>query len=773
MSEINAKSPFAILDQPTRPDDAGRPGPYTRSPALSPRVLPEGEPVTLTIDGKSVTTAPGTVLIEAAKQVGIEIPSYCYYPGLSLQGACRMCVVSIEKMGKLQTACTTVVSNGMVVHTETEEVKNARKAMLEFLLTNHPLDCPVCDKGGECELQDAVFRYGAAETRFLETKQHEEEKKFSSLVYYDRPRCILCYRCVRVCDEGMDVNAYGIGFRGGSSVIIPNRGEQLECEECGMCIDICPVGALTSGTYRYKTRPWEMNHVGTICNHCGDGCKTTLAIRNNRILRANNRDHSGFNGEFLCAKGRFGWDFVNSEQRLTAPRIRRDGNLETGTWEEALSLAAERLKNILASSGADSVAVLGSNHTTNEENYLLQRFARTVLGTNNLDHHRTGDFSSLVGALTEASATDRYATMQDIFEASSLLLVGSDPTHEHPLLAYQLRQAVRKHDARLHVINRAEIKLRRQALLYVKVDDEAAAVRALATGQSSSTDLDALHEKLGKESDTVIIFGDSIRGEAVGQLVRWGLALPGRTRFVALGDYANSRGAADMGALPATLPGYAPVADSAARGRYESVWGEKISEKPGKNARAIFEGIESGEIKALLVFGSNPVRSFGIKPETLRKLSFLLVADLFPTETAESAHVVLPAASFAEKAGTVTNTCGQVQSLKKTMRLPGTRSDLEIILALAAQFGAKWPYRSPEDVLREIIARVPGYSIPLPALLVGGAVSTRPEGHPPALDRPDLVFSSCDSLFTSGSLSRYSWALNSVDEAKKPHGTIF
>jgi NADH-quinone oxidoreductase subunit G len=773
MSEANSKSLFAILDQPTRPDDAGRPGPYPRSPALAPRVNPQGEAVTLTIDGKSVTTAPGTVLIEAAKQAGIEIPSYCYYPGLSLQGACRMCVVSIEKMGKLQTACTTIVSNGMVVHTDTDEVKNARKAMLEFILTNHPLDCPVCDKGGECELQDAVFRYGAAETRFLETKKHEEEKEFSSLVYYDRPRCILCYRCIRVCDEGMDVNAYGIGFRGVHSVIIPNRGEHLECEECGMCIDICPVGALTSGTYRYKTRPWEMTHVGTICNHCGDGCKTTLAIRNNEILRANNRDHSGLNGEFLCAKGRFGWDFVNSDQRLTAPRIKRNGQLEASSWEEALSAATRRLKEIIAKSGADSVAVLGSNHTANEEDYLLQRFARTVLGTNNVDHHRTGDFSSLVGALTAAKATDRYATMQDIFEASSILLLGSDPTHEHPWVAYQIRQAVRRNDAHLYIVNRAELKLRRQASGYVKVEDEAAAARALAGPETASPELSALREKVGQEKDTVVIFGDALRGEQVAELVRWGLTLPGKTRFVALGDYANSRGAADMGVLPDTLPGYAPVADESARAKFESAWGTKIPAKPGKNARDIFAGIESGEIKALLVFGSNPVRSFGVKPETLRKLEFLFVADLFPTETAELADVVLPAASFAEKSGTITNTCGQVQALKRTMRKAGTRSDFEILMALAAAFGANWPYRSSEDVLKEIIAQVRGYAVPLPALLVGGAVATTPQGNPAPLERPDLVFSARDSLFTSGSISRYSWALNSVDEAKKPHGTIF
>ena len=739
--------------------------------------------VTLTIDSKAVTVPPGTLLIEAAKQVGIEVPSFCYYPGLTLQGACRLCLVAIEKMPKLQTACTTVVSNGMVVHTDTPDVVNGRKAMLEFVLTNHPLDCPVCDKGGECELQDAVFRYGAAESRFLESKLHEEEKKFSSLVFYDRPRCILCYRCIRVCDEGMDVNAYGIGFRGAHSEIIPNRGDHLECEECGACIDICPVGALTSGTYRYKTRPWEVTYTGTICGHCGDGCKTTLSVRNNEIIRANNRDHSGINGEFLCVKGRFGLDFVNSEQRLTAPLVRANGKQEDSTWEQALSQTAERLKAILAQHGPQSVAVIGSNRTTNEENYLLGRFARTVLGTNNLDHHRTADFSSLVRALTEAGAPDRYASIEDVFRASSILLIGNDPTHQHPLLAYQIRQAVRQHGARLYVINSLEIKLRRQASLYLKVKagGESEAVCVLAGSASCSPDLcaggenelNAFREKLKQESDTVVIFGDEIQGDGIVELVRWGLSLQGLTRFAALGDYVNSRGAADMGLLPNTLPGYSAVADKGARQVYESAWGGSLPSAGGRDIRGIIEGVRSGEIRALLVFGSNPVKTFDLGKGELGKLQFLFVSELFPTETALVADVVVPATSFAEKTGTVTNTFGEVQAIKKTMRKAGTRSDLEILLALARLFGEKWPYQSADDVLREIIALVPGYTIPPPSLLIGRAVGTQPRGLAPALERPDLVFSSRDSLFTSGSLGRYSWALNSVDEAKKPYGHAF
>src|SRR5580704_11629508 len=301
------------------------------------------DPIHLTINGRAVTAAPGTLVINAARQVGIEVPSFCYYDGLSQPAACRMCLVEVEKTPKLQVSCTLPVAEGMVVHTDSPIVHEARKGTLEFLLTNHPLDCPVCDKGGECELQDMTFRYGMGESRFVEQKQHTEEEQWSPVVFYDKPRCILCYRCVRICDEGMGVKALGVGNRGSVSVIEPNHFDHLECDECGMCIDICPVGALTSGTYRYKTRPWEMHHVGTICTHCADGCKTTLGVRNNEIIRGNNRDRSGINGEFLCIKGRYAADFVNSPERLQSPLMRKNGRLEPVSWSEALAAAASDL----------------------------------------------------------------------------------------------------------------------------------------------------------------------------------------------------------------------------------------------------------------------------------------------------------------------------------------------------------------------------------------------------------------------------------------------
>src|ERR1700733_5990521 len=412
--------------------------------------MAEQKQVTFTLNGQQVVTPAGTLVIEAAKKQSVEVPSFCYYPGVtpSSVAACRMCLVEVEKMPKLQTACTLVATEGMVVRSDTEQVHKARKDMIEFLLSNHPLDCPVCDKGGEGELQDMTFRYGMGESRFLEQKQHTDEEQWSPVVFYDKPRCILCYRCVRICDEGMGVKALGVGNRGSVSVIEPNRFDHLECDECGMCIDICPVGALTSGTYRYKTRPWEMKHVGTICTHCADGCKTTLGVRNNEIIRGNNRDRSGINGEFLCIKGRYAADFVNSPERLQSPMIRRHGALEPVSWSEALAAAAYKLNEVKARNG--EFAVIGSNHTSNEENYYLQKFARKALLTNNIDHHRTGDVVTLIDALS--GATGKLGTVADLYERKAALVLGADLALEHPLLSFQIRANYRHHEAHVYAI---------------------------------------------------------------------------------------------------------------------------------------------------------------------------------------------------------------------------------------------------------------------------------------------------------------------------------
>ena len=755
--------------------------------------------VTFTVDGKKLTAPAGTLLIEACRKAGIEIPAFCYYPGLSLQAACRMCLVRMAKVPKLQTACTTAVAEGQEFITDSPEITQARKAMTELLLGNHPLDCPVCDAGGECELQDMTFAYGAGESLFAEAKNHRDEQQWSPAVFYDRPRCILCYRCVRVCGEGMDVWALGVDNRGVRSVISPNDGNQLDCEQCGMCIDICPVGALTSGTYRYKTRPWEMNHVSTVCTHCADGCKVTLGLRqvegSAEIIRADNRDKSGINNDFLCAKGRFAFDFTASPDRITTPLVRNaSGKLEPATWEEALRVAATRLKEIRDTRGGSVIGVIGSNRTTNEENYLLQKFARTVLNTNNIDHERTTDFPAFARAL--AGTTGKTAGLRDIAFAPAILVIGGDPTNEHPMLAWALRTDARLSTARIYVANDKHIKLERQAK---------ASLLLPAGGYNTLPDIlekgesDFAKAVIGEES-LVVIFGEEFRGADVEALVAWGLKRPD-VRFAYLGDHSNSRGAADMGLLPELLPGYVSVA---APGAFEEYAG--LPQSPGMPLPQMLDAAASGSLAALLLVGANPIAKLGLDPGALKN-TFIVAQELFLTETAALAGVVFPAAGLYEKSGTVTNTFGDVQIVRKAADLPGVKSDFEILVRLAAEMGAPvkslvhfgktavhgdlgqsrgaqsgeadrqavWlaanglePRLSPFDpfaVFDEITRLVPGYALDRLNLLSGNDVRTEigasPKSSPSA---PGHIAPAHDGLFTSGTLGRYSKSIKEIGE---------
>ncbi|MBV9759439.1 MAG: NADH-quinone oxidoreductase subunit NuoG [Acidobacteriaceae bacterium] len=684
--------------------------------------------VNFTIDGRAVQAPKGTLLINAAKQAGIQIPAFCYYDGLSLQAACRMCLVEVEKTPKLQVGCTLPVAEGMVVHTDSPQVRKARKGTLEFLLTNHPLDCPVCDKGGECELQDMVFRYGAGQSRFIEPKIHVDEKQWSPIVFYDAPRCILCYRCVRICGEGLGVGALGIGNRGAAAEIVPNRGDHLECDECGACIDICPVGALTSGTYRYKTRPWEMEHVGTICTHCSNGCKTTLGVRNGDIMRANNRDRSGVNGEFLCVKGRYAFDFNEHPERLTSPLIRSGGELKPISWAVAIATVAKKFSEIRR---VGKFGVIGSNHTSNEENFLLQSFARQVLRTANIDHHRTGDVAALIDALHGRTAA--LATTADLFTAKAALVIASDLAQEQPFVAFQLRNNARLNRGHVYAVTPGP----------VREDNYATTTRAEPGHEFEA--LETLREKLAAESELVILFGAAIKGDGIRRLVQFGDSLGAPVKYVCLVDYSNSRGASDMGLLPGLLPGYRSV-------REEGL-------EPGLNYDQI---LAARDLDALWVVGANP-----LSRNTLTSAgAFIVVQDLFLTETARRAHVVLPAASAYEKNGTVTNVCGDVQKLSRGPKTMGAKTDLEIVSLLAREMNEDSGARTPEQVFEIIRRTVPGYNVPVSVIETGGAAATAPVNgrviHEPA---PELIRSAGNTLFTSGTLGRYSNMLNRVMES--------
>jgi NADH-quinone oxidoreductase subunit G len=591
--------------------------------------------------------------------------------------------------------------------------------------------------------------------------------------------------------------ALGVQNRGVNSVIAPNGGDHLDCEQFGMCIDICPVGALTSGSYRYKTRPWEMNHVATVCTHCADGCKVTLGVRQakdgSEILRASNRDKSGINGDFLCAKGRFGFDFVESPTRLTKPLVRNaQGQLEPATWEHALRLAARKLKEVRNSNGGAAIGVIGSNRTTNEENYLLQKFARTVLHTNNIDHERTADYVAFARAL--AGHNSKTASLRETATATAILLIGGNPTEEHPLLAWNLRANVRLNHARLYIANTKTIKLERMArsALLLPENGYVALVEYLEKSNS------AFSKAVLAEESLLVIFGPEYSGAQVAELVAWGLKR-GNVRFAYLGGYANSRGAADMGLLPDLLPGYVPVTASGAFAEYPN-----LPTTPGKTMAEIFHAAGKGELGTLLVVGADPVAKLGVKPEALKK-TFVIIADIFLTETAALADVVLPAASLYEKSGTVTNTFGDVQLVRKAADRAGVKPEFEILVRLSGAMGvdvkklvpfgtgsvtadlgqsrgaqsgeadrhAVWlaannlePKLSPFDplaVLDEIVRLVPGYAVDRMNLMSGNDVSTEPGLSPVAALAGRGEFTPAhDGLFTSGTLSQHSTALQEL-----------
>jgi NADH-quinone oxidoreductase subunit G len=559
-----------------------------------------------------------------------------------------------------------------------------------------------------------------------------------------------------------------------------------------------------------------MKHVGTVCTHCGDGCKTTLGVRRADtgmdIVRGDNRDKSGINGDFLCIKGRYAFDFANNSERISTPLIKRDGKFVPAKWDAAFDLIASKFKDALTTWGPTSVGVIGSNRTSNEENYLLQKFARLVLGTNNIDHHRTADFPAFASALAgKANAT---ASMREVGSAPAILLVGNDPTEQHPLLAWQIRTNVRLHRAKLYVVNSSPIKLRRQAAAFAQIapGSEGSFVRFLAGNDSGADSVASAHvttdslkelrDKLKAEQGLVVIFGSELRGADVRTLIDLGLAQG--AKFVCLGDYANSRGAADMGLYPDLLPGFAPV-DSATK--FHQKWMDVIPTTAGLNLLQMADAAKEGKLKALYVVGSNPVARYNMDPFALSK-TFVVVQDMFLTETAMIADVVLPVANGYEKSGTYTNTAGDLQLLKKAGDFGGTRTDFECIVRIAQTMGydvsklvpfgnsgtradmgqtrgahsgesdqnAVWlaarnlePKMSPYDpvaMLDEIQKLVPGYDVSRLAVLAGqdehtqlvqitGATGT---GH------PELILPANDTLFTSGTLGRYSSTRNSVME---------
>ncbi|HEY0545930.1 MAG TPA: NADH-quinone oxidoreductase subunit NuoG [Pyrinomonadaceae bacterium] len=654
------------------------------------------ELIKVTINNQDFQVAKGARLIDVCREKGFNIPSFCYYSDLALQASCRMCLVRIEKMPKLQTSCTITCTDGMIVTTESEEIEKAQRAMVEFLLANHPLDCPVCDRGGECELQEMAFDWGGLEERFQEQKNAFPEKYLSPIVANDQQRCILCKRCTRVCDEWMGEDAIEAGNRGANTVI-GTYGGWLNCSQCGNCIEVCPTGTLLDATYRHQARPWELAQTVSTCTYCSDGCEMSLGSRSGTLMRIVARDRyvNGHNGEFLCIKGRFGHQFVNHEERLRTPLIRykKGGKLIPATWDEAIRFAAEGLLRVdEANDGKDAIAVVGSPRLTNESNYALLRFAREVVGTEKFTATDAFSlktfFKNLGGGL---------ATHHDIRHAKTIVLIGGEPEELQPLTGRQIRQAVRNGGAKLVIINSIPIRLKQTAaqFIHIRPGAEDAAVLALAGENNNelaarkmgveAKELDALRQTItDAQGDVVVMFGGELSEAAQTVVAQLPYTLAAEGRRVLLHPlplFNNSIGAHDLGLMNGALSA------------------TEMLQAAGQTVRAMY------------VAGSFLPEHFEGQTDALSKLDFLVVQEMFETATTAHADVVLPAASFAEVDGTFTNSGGLVQRVRQSIPpVHQAKPDWMITSLLAKALGLDFNFQmSASAVFKELAESVPAY----------------------------------------------------------------
>jgi NADH-quinone oxidoreductase subunit G len=721
------------------------------------------ETVKLTINGQEVSAPKGELLIEACEMNGIYLPRFCHFRGLTPQASCRMCVVRVDnpKIPKLQTACTMPVSEGMVVTTDSKEIEEVRSSMIEFLLSNHPVDCPVCDRAGECELQDQTYGFGEDRTRSqYDDKVNYLERQISPFIYNDPQRCVTCKRCTRVCEEWMDEFAITTINRG-AATLISSFGGWVECSDCGNCVDVCPTGTLLHVPYKYVARPWDLKQTPTVCNFCSDGCSMLAGTRSEKLIRTVARDGrgrtaGGINHDFLCSMGRYTIDFVHSRERVERPLVRRGEHLVPATWDEALGVVAKRLGELKATHGGRSLGVIGAGRLLNEDLYSLKRLATEVLETPNADTWHDRDEIDLAAFFRHGVPT--IATQEHLQNAETVLLIGSDPNEENPLTAFSIRWAVRQKAARLLLVNAVPSRLERQATkaLRVREGSEAAIVQALLDESKvaeaaaalgvAEADVATIRQTVLESSRVVVVFGDELRGAALEALALLEAALPAPSAEAAESarkawldqlqrqvrstnstskpsinenpyTYIVEHPTLEVGATPAqtaTKFSFLPlVRYSNSMGAWQM--GLDSAQTGGMSASAMLNSAGGG-IRALLIAGEDVLLKANgeaaIVRAQLEKLDFLVVQDMFLTETAQLADVVLPATSFAESQGTQVNNGSQVQFVRRTIPPVGqARPDWMIVNQLARQLGVDLGYQGQlKTVFKQISETVSGYA---------------------------------------------------------------
>lgn len=741
--------------------------------------------VNLTIDDKQVTAPKTATIYEAAKLNGINIPILCHDNKLKPFGACRMCLVEVEQMkGRQIPACTTPVTEGMIIRTSTPDIVKARKMVLELLLLNHPIDCPVCDKGGDCDLQNLTYEYKVNANRFTDEKFHHEIDYNNPLIERDMNRCVLCGKCARICDEIVSFGALTFIDRGIETKIGCEFEEGLNCEFCGSCISVCPVGSLLARPFKFKARFWSLTKQKSVCGYCGTGCNLTLGVKDNKVLTTLYDENQGFHKGQLCVRGRFGYQFINSEKRLTKPLVRKSGALRETTWDEALEVIAGRLK------GGNAVAALATPRLTNEELVLFKKLMLENVGSKNFDHSGGYAHAALTEGFTRSFGTSASpASILDIQKSDLLLVVKTDAYETHPVIGFEINMAVKNRDIKLNIISDKRGKLSKlpgaKTLVHTP-GSEVAVLNALAKS--------ILDDKLADGSAAALPgYAELEKALAVftpeAVAVQSGLDAADIKKLAS--DYAAAEKAlilfpvgqayvghnADLASAAANLAiltgklgkeGCGVLCMSEKNNSQGAVDMGFYSQDGGLNGLQILDACASGTVKTLFIAGENPLTSYpdGAKVKAaLDAVEFLIVTDLFMTETAAMADVILPACSFAEKEGTFTSTDRRVQYIKPAIRKSGQcKTDFEIFADLIVKLGGQAP-ATPASVFTQIAADTPGYAgmsyvtlrnegafapVAVTPALVVPHVAT-----PVAAESGKLAMVTGSALYHSGTLSQY------------------
>jgi NADH-quinone oxidoreductase chain G len=742
--------------------------------------------IELKINGKTITVEPGATILQAAKKNDIYIPNLCYDRRLRPYGGCRLCVVEVEGQRRLFAACSTPAENGMVVHTETPKLHKARKLVLELLLIHHPLDCPICDKAGECQLQDLAFKYGPSQSRFVGERKHEPESIAAPLVERNPNRCILCGKCVRVCYDHQGVGAINLLGRGFKSKISPAFEETLDCEFCGQCIDACPVGALGSKPYRFRSRVWFLDEKPITCPYCGCGCTTNLSLRDGRIVRARGKQGIGINDGDLCSRGRFGFDYIYSENRLTTPLVRKDGDLVEATWEEAIESIVTGLQAIKEKYGPAAVGAIGSQRCTMEDNYMLQRFMRDIVGTDNIDSAARFGYAKAQEAMEKSFGIDFQPIQWDApLKADFILVVESDVTSTLPVWGLNFIKA-RNSGAHLVVADPKETKLARNSSSWLQIKPGSG--MALLSGLAKVIlderlyDLDeevpmedknltipnyeAMVKNLADYTPAAVAKVTGLSEDEIVQLARSYARAKNRLLTLTSGASENTKGlntllaAANLVLLMGDSPDTLQIP-----GEFSNTLGMwKVGVRPLSGGQDAYEMLyQPGAVKALYMMGENPLVTFkdvSAVEKTLKGLEFFVVQDIILTDTAKLAHVVLPASSWGEKDGMFMSATGNIREVPKLFNETGQSiPDWKIFRNLARMMNRDLGEKDlPEirEAIMDLVGAGPAGEKGRSFNPVEHKISEKPDGEYPML----LITSNL--LQHSGALSVLSKNLGSV-----------